>query len=1159
MADQPARAEPSASPSVRPHRNLLDAVVGAFLYSNLSIVVIGLSLIVGAAALWLTPREEDPQIVVPLADIHVQAPGLSAEEVERTVTGPLERFCYQIDGVEHVYSMSRDDGALVKVRFFVGEDRERSLVKLQTRLSEHIEQAPPAVTEWVIKPVEIDDVPIVTLTLSGSDQTYDLRRVAEELSDRLARLPNVSRAYVIGGEPRAVHLWLDPEALRARLLDPAAVGQALQAAGQRVSAGDIRQEGRVLAVHSGQRFADLDTLRQTVVGVFDGRPVSLADVARIDDGPEEVSSLVRFGYGPAGRSAEQPGNTAAGGTPRTGGPSGQSDEPVSRPAVTIAIAKKRGTNAVQVAEQVNHEARRLAELMLPDGMTLHTTRDYGESADHKVDELIEGLAIAIFIVVALLTLSLGWRAALIVALAIPIVFGLTLGLNLLLGYTINRVTLFALILALGLLVDDPIVDVENIERHFHLAGRGTREIVLEAVREIRPPLIAATLAVIMSFLPMFFITGMMGPYMRPMAVNVPITMLMSMLVAFTITPWLAYHVLRRVRRPGTHAARAVDELASVRRTGLYRMAGPILGGLLATRLRAMVLLLVIGLLTLAAMGLAGARLVPLKMLPFDNKNELQLVVDLPESTALEQTDALVRELESFLATQGEVVNFTSYVGQASAMDFNGLVRQYYLRREEHLADIRINLLPRKQRALQSHAIGLRMRDELTRIAREYNAVLRIVETPPGPPVIATVVAEVRGPADAGHAELAAAAQVVRERFKLEPGLVEVDDTTEHPRPRMRFVIDQEKAMLNGVQVEDINRVLASALRGLHVGTLADQPDRQPVPIRLRLPEPLRSTAEQLSGLQVRSTTGAMIPLAELGRFTPETVSPTIHHKNLEPLVYVFAETAGRPPADCIVDLLADQQPPGSPRPVAPDAQSAWSGTAAGWVQPAPARPVAGRTFLNSGSGIPWSLPEGFSAEFAGEGEWQITLEVFRDLGLAFAAAVVLIYIILVAQTGSFVIPGVVILAIPLTVLGVMPGFWLLGELAADDIAGYRDPVFFTATAMIGMIALAGIVTRNSIILIDFIQLMVRRGQTLREAITLSVAVRLRPILLTAGSAGLAAIPITLDPIFSGLAWSLIFGLLASTTFTLLVIPAVYWLLYAHVPGHGTLHPARGEA
>ncbi len=1099
-------ASPADGPQAKGHHDWLSGIVRLFLDSKLSIILIVFSLLLGGAALFITPREEDPQIVVPLADVYVNFPGHCAQEVEQLVATPLEKLLYQIDGVEYVYSLSRENQAIVTVRFYVGQDRERSLVKLFKKINENLDVIPPGVAGWVVKPVEIDDVPVVTLTLTGAD-SHTLRRVGEEVTQRLATIPEVSRAYVVGGEPRTVRVDLDPGRLEAYRLSPLEVRRALAASNVTLPGGEFTRGDAAQRVEAGRGVSRADQLPHLVVGVFDARPVFLKDVASVRDGPAEVESYVRDGWGPARGFAAHAGSpgTVVGEVHSTEATAADGPRAEAVPAVTIALAKKKGTNAVALANTILRQAEQLRrDKVVPDDIELVVTRNYGLTADEKVNELIEALGVAILIVIALLTLGLGWRAALVVAIAIPVVFGLTLAVNLLFGYTINRVTLFALIVALGLLVDDPIVDVENIERHFEFRQAASHDIVVEAVADIRPPLISATLAVIVSFLPLFFITGMMGPYMAPMALNVPVSMLMSMLVAFTITPWLSLHLLKgRLPRvastqgtaPG-HGHESYDPEA-VKQTMLYRFFRPLMAPLLASRFRATMFLLVIGALTVAAMGLAATRSVPLKMLPYDNKNELLLVLDMDEGTTLERTDAVVREFERLLAVVPEVTDYSSYVGVPSPIDFNGLVRHYYLRQGPHLAELRINLVAKKHRGQQSHGIGLRLRDDLTALADRYGAKLKIVESPPGPPVLSSVVAEIYGRPDHSYDDLLTASETVAARMRAEPGLADVDDVREAPQQKLVFVTDQEKAALSGVSVADIAETIRVSLEGANNETVRLEGERNPLRIIIRLPRPLRSSAPDLARLQVKGQGGQFVPLAELGRWEKTRVDQTIYHKNLERVVYVLAETAGRPPAECIADILADRQ---GQEGLAASDQVKHVGN--GFVSTAEARPLQGRTYFINGSGVAWSLPEGTRVDFAGEGEWDITLDVFRDLGLAFGAAMVMIYIILVAQTKSFLIPIVVMLAIPLTVLGVMPGFWLLNAVAGQTVGGYADPVYFTATAMIGMIALAGIVTRDSIILVDFIELAVRRGRSLFDAIMESRVVRLRPILLTAGAATL---------------------------------------------------------
>ena len=690
---------------------------------------------------------------------------------------------------------------------------------------------------------------------------------------------------------------------------------------------------------------------------------------------------------------------------------------------------------------------------------------------------------------------MSWRESVIVGLAIPITYSLALLFNYLLGYTINRVTLFALILALGLLVDNPIVGVENISRFLSMKKYPRRQAVALAMEEVMPPILLATLSIIVSFIPMFFISGMMGPYMAPMALNVPLTMLSSLLVALAITPWVSSKLLK-----DTAAEVAAYD---VKTTGTYRVYRRLVEPFVTSRVRSTVLMLAVAGLFGFSVFLALSGRVPLKMLPFDNKNELQIVVDLPEGATLETTDAAVREIEHYLQTVPEVINFSSTVGEASPMDFNGLVRHYYLRQGPNLADVRINLLPRQQREMGSHALALRIRNDVAEIARRNGARMKIVEAPPGPPVLSTVVAEIYGRPDQPYGELIAAAKILETRMAEEDGVVDIDDTAEANQQKLFFRVDREKAGLNGIATEDVVNVLRIALSGMPAGVVHAPNEQNELPIVLRLPREKRSDPERLKTIMVKGRMGHSVQLGELGAFEADVVDPTIFHKNMERVVYVTAEMAGRGPAYAVLDLQSDL----AKKP----------------------------------------LPEGTEAVWTGEGEWKITVDVFRDLGIAFSAALLAIYVLLVYETGSYLLPIIIMLSIPLTMIGIMPGFWLLNVLGGQTVGGYSDSIFFTATAMIGMIALGGIVQRNAIILIDFIRSEAARGKSLKDAIIEAGATRFRPIFLTAGTTLLGAWPITFDPIFSGLAWSIIFGLFVSTAFTLIVVPVAYALIYKNKP------------
>jgi multidrug efflux pump subunit AcrB len=1081
-------------------RSLTARVVELFITSRLSLLLLIASLLAGFAALVLTPREEEPQIVVPVADVLISAPGASAEEVEKLVATPLESLLREVDGVEYVYSASRENEALVTVRFYVGEDREDSLVKVWNKLMSNQDRIPPVVANWAVKPVEIDDVPIVTLTLSSPEPAYDgaaLRRLADEMKDKLARVEDTGKITVIGGEPRRILVYPDAARLAAHGMAVLDVMRALKAANVNVPAGTFDQANRSVRLEAGPVFGSAGEVAATPVAGQGGKLVYLRDVARVEDGPGEAENYTRIGFGPAAGESRSVNEgffpSPEGRGSKNGADSSASPKPgEERQAVTLAIAKRKGANAVAVAEQVIDTARGLYGTLIPEDVAVTVTRDYGETANHKVNELVKHLFIAIATIIVLLAFALGPKEAFIVALAVPMTLGVTLLCDLIFGYTINRVTLFALILSLGLLVDDPIVDVENIFRHFRLrTGGNPLEATLTAVDEVRPPTIFATFTVIVSFLPMFYITGMMGPYMAPMAFNVPIAMLMSLLVAFTVTPWASYYLLKSEYGAGEHAF-------DLKSSGAYRFYQRTLGGLLAAPGKARLFLWIVLAAFVASALLAVFRIVPLKLLPFDNKNELQIVIDMPRGTTLEDTDAAARDLGAYLAAVNEVTDFETYVGEASPMDFNGMVRHYYLRREPHQAEIRINLLPKERREQQSHEIALRIRPDIERIAKAHGARAKLVETPPGPPVLSTFVAEVYGPLDADYAELAKVTERVRDDIAGIEGVVDVDDYVDEPQTVVHYRLDREQAALHGIAVAEVADTLRAALHGVSAGTVHAPSERQPLDIVVRLPRFDRSSITDLGTLRVKGLDGSLVPLGEIGAVTEEAADLTIHHKNLKRLNYVTAELAGNQPVEAVLDWgeIEEQKP----------------------------------------------LPPGYSVYLAGEGEWKITVDVFRDLGLAFGAALLMIYVLLVAQTGSLGLPLIIMVAIPLTVIGIMPGFWLLNLLFTDPVAGFANPILFTATAMIGMIALAGIVVRNSIILIDFIGRLREQGEGLAEALIEAGATRMRPIFLTAGAALFGSFVITLDPIFSGLAWSFIFGIFASTAFSLYVVPVVYFLL-----------------
>ena len=1066
--------------------SLTVSIVRLFTTSHLSLLFLLISLVAGAVALTLTPREEDPQIIVPVMDVFVQVPGASSEEVEKQVTTPLEVLLRQIKGVEYVYSVSKPGEAVVTVRYFVGENLESSLIKTRDKLLANQDIIPPGVSNWLVKPVEIDDVPILLLSLSPQQpnmDAMDLRRVADELIERLRTVDNVGKSWVVGGALRKISVYPDPSKLDASKISLLEIRQALEQSNVNLQVGTMTASDREIVLEAGPHYQNAEQVGATVLKSINGKLLYLRDVADISDGAADTEEYTRIGFGPAVAQMKTVGKTEQK-LPEAG---------EQRPMATIAIGKRRGSNAVSVAEQVMALAEQLKGTLIPDEVLLTVTRNYGETADHKVNELVMHLSIAILTIIVLLALTLGLKESLIVSLAVPMTFAITLLCDLIFGYTINRVTLFALILSLGLLVDDPIVDVENIHRHYKLRKEPPLQALLSAVNEIRPPTILATFAVIMSFVPMFFITGMMGPYMAPMAFNVPIAMLLSLIIAFTVTPWASYKLLKGDygKDHGAHF-----ELKETRGFKVYQS---ILGPLLSSKAKARWFLLAVFIAFVASAMMAVTRVVPLKLLPFDNKNELQLLIDMPKGSSLEATDQVASALGDYLATVNEISSYQSYVGTASPMDFNGMVRHYYLRQGAHVGDIRIVLADKAHRKQGSHEIALRLRPEIDRIEKQYGANIKIVEMPPGPPVLSTLVAEVYGPPEAGYSDIIQVAKRVRTDMEHTEGVVDIDDFVEAEHQQLHFLLDQDKAALLGISSSPVANTLQLAIAGSSAGLLHSDQERLPLSIQLQLPRAARSSEQDLLGLTVKTGTGALVRLSEIGHFNHESGQQAIYHKNLQRVAYVTAEMAGRSPVEAVLDLFDSFK-----------------------KQP---------------------LPDGYTTEMAGEGEWKITVDVFRDLGLAFAAAMVMIYILLVGQTGSLGVPLIMMIAIPLTVIGIMPGFWLI-NLFTSPVAGFSTPIYFTATAMIGMIALAGIVVRNSIILIDFIGNIYRNNPdiTLADAIIEAGATRLNPIFLTAASAVLGSMMIVLDPIFSGLAWSFIFGIIASTLFSLVVIPVVYFLI-----------------
>ena len=1052
---------------------LAGRVAHAFIDSKLTPLVIVASLLLGVFAVIQTPREEEPQIVVPMLDVFVQMPGASADEVAQRVSLPMEKLLREVPGVEYIYSISHPGMSMLVVRFYVGTKEEDAIIQTYNKLYSNFDRIPPGVSQPIIKVRSINDVPIMALTLWGEHyDAYQLRRIAGELENSLKQLNDLSETRIIGGQPRQVRVVLDTQRLAAYGLTPGAVVAQLQSANTRGQAGSFARDNREFQLEAGTFFTSLQDLQQVVVGVHAERPVYLRDVVEnLEDGPAEPDNYVLFA------NARGSGTASA-----------------DYPAVTITLAKRKGTNATDISERALRKIDELRGYVIPDDLRISVTRNYGETAKDKSDELLKHLLIATLSVTLLVALALGWRESGVVLLAVPVTLALTLAIFYLYGYTLNRVTLFALIFSIGILVDDAIVVVENIVRHFRLPdnrGRSLSDVAVEAVDEVGNPTILATFAVIGAILPMAFVRGLMGPYMRPIPVGASAAMLFSLVVAFVVSPWAALRLLKHYAldtSAGHHEAEGWT-------TRLYRrLMNPLI---LDSRRRWMFLVGVVVLL-LAAVAFVPLKWVRVKMLPFDNKSEFQVIIDMPDGTPLEQTTSVAQALGRYLGQQPEVTNYQIYAGTSGPHNFNGLVRHYFLRNQPNQADIQVNLLSRHDRKAQSHEIARRLRPELDRIAAPFGARIKVAEVPPGPPVLQTLVAEVYGPDYKG--QIAVASQI-KKIFQQTPGVVDVDWYVEDAETKYDMKVDLEKAALHGISPYDVTRTLQTALSGSNAGLLHDPASREDVPITVRLARPSRSGVAELGNLKLPTPAGDQIALQEVTDLRQTTIDTSVYRKNLQPVVYVTGDVAG-----------------GEESPV----------YAIGRMSEA-----IDKIRLPDGYGIKQykgtSMPERtdhYSMKW--DGEWHITVEVFRDLGLAFAAVLILIYVLVVGWFRSFLTPLVIMAPIPLTLVGILPAHALMGA-------------FFTATSMIGFIAGAGIIVRNSIILVDFIELRRSQGMSLEKAVVDAGAVRFRPMLLTAAAVVVGASVILFDPIFQGLALSLMAGEVASTVLSRMAVPVLYYM------------------
>ena len=1041
-------------------------LAATFINSKLTPLFVVVALLIGAFSVWKLPREEEPQIIVPMIDVMVDMPGASAREVEERVSKPMEKLLWEVPGVEYIYSTSSPGSSLVIVRFLVGQDEEKSIVRLNQKLSANFDLIPPGAPHPIVKPRSIDDVPILALTLSSRRYgDFELRRVAAELNDVIKQVPDVSAVTLIGGERRELRVRLNDSALAARNFSPLAVVNALDLSNRRTTSGTFANNNRDYLLETGEFLRTAQDVRNVVLGAFNARPVFIRDVAEVSEGGEEPSQYVRMAHAGSREFL---------------------------PAVTIAIAKRKGTNAIEVAGNVLKRVDEARASTFPADVRMDITRHYGETAADKSNELLFHMLIAVVSVSILIALTLGLRESLIVFLAIPVTLGLTLAVFYLYGYTLNRITLFALIFSIGILVDDAIVVLENIVRHWRLpenAGRPSRDIAIEAVNEVGNPTILATLAVVASILPMAFVGGLMGPYMRPIPIGASAAMLFSVLVAFIVTPWAAVRILK-AHQTGEHAEK--EDVV----TRLYRR---VMGTILHVPLARYGFLLSVVFLLLCSASLVYFQFVKVKMLPFDNKSEFQVIIDMPTGTTLEQTARAATALAAAALEQPEVVNLQTYVGTASPFNFNGLVRHYYLRRGPNVADIQVNLTSKDDRKLQSHDIAKQVRNRLQPVAERFGARIKVAEVPPGPPVLETLVAEVYGPSQTVRMALASQ---VRDIWKRTEGVVDVDWYVEDDQPKYHFRVDKEKAALHGITEDDIARTMQLASSGWQAGLLHVDSEKEDVPLMVRLDRPTRSNLDRLLTLQVTGRGGHSVPLAELVTIEQCVEDKSIYHKNLMPVTYITGDIAGamESPVYAILKLGPEMD-----KLRAPEGYQIEQYTA--------------------------HLPEN-SARYAmkWDGEWHITYEVFRDLGLAFAVVLILIYALVVGWFQSFLTPLVIMAAIPFSLVGILPAHGLLNA-------------FFTATSMIGFIAGAGIVVRNSIILVDFIELRLSQGMALDAAVIDAGAVRFRPMMLTAAAVVVGAGVILFDPIFQGLAIALMAGEIASLLLSRLTVPVVYFLFH----------------
>lgn len=1053
-------------------------IANAFITSKLSILLVVAFMLLGLFSILFIPREEDPQIKVPMADIMIGYPGASPTEVENSVILPVEKIVSNVQGVEDVYSTSMNGMGMLTVQFRVGEDVERSLVKLYNELMKNMDRMPQGATMPLVKTRSIDDVPVMSFTLwSDKMSSYQIRQVAEVMANEIKKVPDVSQTQVAGGQNREVKVVLDRDKMAASNMDIMTVAQSLMANNSQMQSGKMVGNDNVMSVQTGNFFSSVDEIKNTIVGMNNGQPVYLYQVASIEDGPQNPSEYVSFGYG-AANSLEEKNN------------------PGTHSAVTISIAKKQGADAMKLSNAIIEKVNSLKTTLISNDLHVEQSRNYGLTASNKVSELLLHLSIAILVVTLFVMLAMGWRGGLVVFLSIPITFALTLFTYYFMGYTLNRITLFALVFVTGIVTDDSIVIAENMHRHFKMKKLSPLKAALYAINEVGNPTILATLTVIAAVLPMAFVSGMMGPYMSPMPIGASIAMIFSLLIALTLTPYFGYLFLRHKSKDGDADSPEKGKKVPLYDSKLYKLYKGTMSPFLESRKKRWIFMTVLAVILFGSMSLFYTKSVPVKMLPFDNKNDFQVVIDMPEGTTLERTAAVAQELAAYVSQNKDVTSYQTYAGCSAPISFNGLVRHYDMRHAENDADIQVNLTDKNERSEQSHDIAKSMRAGLQKIGRKYGANVKVVEVPPGPPVMSTLVAEIYGPDYKKQVEIAGK---VKDIFAKTDNVVDADWSVEDDQPEYQFNVNKDKAMKAGIPAQQVVNTLHGILSGMPVGVYHQPNVENQIGVNLQLPESEKSDVNSVLNMKVMGQQGMSASLSDLINVSKGTKEKSIFRKNQLRVVYVTAEMAGNLESPIYAINSISEQLPKIKLP-------------AGYS-------------LNENYKEQPKLENDYTLKW--DGEWKITYEVFRDLGIAFLFVLIIIYMLIVGWFQNFITPLIQLSVIPLSLIGIILGHWVMGA-------------YFSAPSMIGFIALAGIMVRNSILLIDFIEIRLSEGIPLKRAIIEAGAVRSTPIILTAGSVVLGAVVILFDPIFQGLAISLMGGTITSTLLTLIVVPLLYY-------------------